>query len=152
MSNDYRAKRHTVLDNLKKDLSKGFIEQEVAVLNTKFKLRSLNEDAESWADGFVRSSSPLAMVNSRKAPRLAVAIQTVDGVSLDQLFMYPDDMPEKAKQALDENPIAKRYWLWEQMLYFLSEDAGRPFVNELYDALARMDESRDQSLEKIPNS
>jgi len=152
MANDYRAKRHSVLDDLKKDLSKGFIEQEVTVLNTKFKLRSLNEDAESWADGYVRSNSPLAMVNTRRAPRLAAAIQSINDVPIDQLFMYPNDMPDGVKQALNENPIAKCYWLREQMLYFLSEDAGRSFVNELYDTLAKMDESRDKSLEKIPNS
>lgn len=149
---DYRAKRHSVLDTLKKDLGRGFLDKEVTIRGTKFKLHTLNEDEETWADSYTRSSSPIAMLNSRKAPRLAASIRALNDVPIGELFSYPDDMPQEAKKGLEENPVQKKFWIREQMLYFLAEDAGRPFIIELYEALSQLEEERNEALKEIPKS
>ena len=147
---DFRAKHHAVLDNLKKDLRKGFLDKEVVVQGTKFKLFTLNEDEETWADSYIRSSTPMVMISSRKAPRLAAAIRSINGVNLPELFSFPDDMPADTKKALNDNPVQLKYWYREQMLYFLAEDSIRPFINELYDALTALEEERAEAIKAIP--
>lgn len=148
---DYKAKRHSVLENLKKDLEKGYLEKDVTVQGYKFKLHTLNEDEEIWADGYTRTNTPLSMITSSKAPRIAAATAAINDVPTGELFTYPDDMPENTKKALAENAIQKRYWLREQMLYFLAEDGIRPFINELYQALSALEDERSRAFEQIPN-
>lgn len=150
---DYnKAKRNSVLESLKKDLAKGFIEKEVTFHGFKFKLHTLNEDEETWADSYVRSTTPVAMLNSRKAPRLAASIRAINDVPAEDLFGYPDDMPKELKKALDENSVQKKFWVREQMLYFLAEDSSRPFINELYEAQSALEDERDKAIQEIPNS
>lgn len=149
---DYRAKRSSVLDNLKKDIFKGYIDKIVEINGHKFKLHTLNEDDEVWADAYVRTSTALSMVTSRKAPRLAASIMEIDGVSANNLFEYPDDMPIEAKKSLDENPIQKRYWIYDQMLYFLLEESNRPFINELWSKFEELEKAREEALKELPKS
>jgi hypothetical protein len=149
---DYKANYHAVLETLKKDLAKGFLEDEVTVRGFKFKLHTLNEDEETWADSYIRSTTPVALLNSRKAPRLAASISAINGVPVTELFTYPDDMPKEVRQGLDDNPIQRRFWIREQMLYFLAEDAMRPFINELYEHLSKLEAKRDEAIKEVPNS
>lgn len=148
---DYKARRHSVLESLKKDLAKGCLEKEVTVRGYKFKIHTLNEDEETWADGYTRTSTALAMVNSSKAPKLAAAISFVNDVPTSELFTFPEDMPDEVKRGLNDNPIQRKYWLREQMLYFLAEDGIRPFINQLYSTLFELEQERDKAIEEIPN-
>lgn len=149
---EYKAKMHSVLETLKRDLSKGYLEKEITVRGCKFKLHTLNEDEETWADGYTRTSTALAMITSSKAPKLAASIAAVNDVPVAELFSYPDDMPKEVKRGFDDNPIQKKYWVREQMLYFLCEDANRLFINELYKAMSELEEEREKAAEQVPNS
>lgn len=148
---DLRAKRSKALDLLKQDLTKGFIESEVSVFGHKFVLRTLTEDDEVWADSYVRISSPVAILSSQKAPQLAAAIKSMDGIPTESLFEYPDDMEKARKEELDSNPVLKRYWIYTQMLYFLSEDGNRPFISKLHAEYDKLTSQRNEALNKIPN-
>lgn len=149
---ELKAKRHSALESLKKDLSRGRLEKEVTVDGHKFKLHTLNEDEETWADGYIKTLTPTAFLSSRKAPRLAAAISSMDGIPKEELFVYPDDMPKEAKQALDESPERRKQWVREQMLLFLAEDGTRPFVEKLYAGLEDLDKERAKAIEALPNS
>lgn len=149
---ELRGKKHAALESLKKDLSQGYLEKEVTVSGHKFKLHTLNEDEETWADGYIKTLTPTAFLSSRKAPRLAAALMEVNGVPKGDLFGYPDDMPKEAKQALDENPERKKQWVREQMLLFLAEDGNRLFIERLYSALEELDQERAKAIEALPNS
>lgn len=148
---EIRAKKNKLLEIIKSELKKGFIDTEVTVGGHKYRLRTLSEDDEVWADSFVRASTPLAMVTSRKAPRLAASISHIDDTPVAQLFEYPDDMSSEMKKGLDENPIQKRYWIYTEMLYFLSEDANRVFINDLWTAFESLEKQRDEATKQIPN-
>lgn len=152
MAGDVKAKKHPVLQALKQELAKGFIEDEFTISNHKFKLHTLNEDEETWSDSFVRPVSLTAAISSRKAPRLACSISALDGVPVDQLFQYPDDMKEDERKAMDENAVAKRYWVRDQMLYFLAEESFRPFINELAEKFNELEKRREEALKAIPKS
>jgi hypothetical protein len=148
---DYVAKRNPVLETLKKDLDKGYLEDVVTVHGHKFKISTLTEDEETWADMHLRANSAAAMYSSRRAPRLAAAIKELDGVLAQDLFSFSDDMPKVVKDRLAENPIEKRYWIRDQMLMFLLEDSNRPFITDLYEVLTKLDDKRDEAIKAIPN-
>lgn len=148
---DIKAKRSAVLEALKSELKRGFIDKEVVVSGHKFKLHTLNEDEETWADSLTRSNNVMATFSSRRAPRLAAAISEIDGSKVEELFLYPDDMPPEIKKGFDENPVSKRYWLRDQMLYFLAEDSNRPFISELYDNFEKLEAERDEAIKATKN-
>jgi hypothetical protein len=152
MSDDNKAKRHALLKTLSSELSKGFIEDVVKVDGHSFKLTTLNEDEESWADGFIQAPNPASIYSSRKAPRLAAAIKSIDGLTIAELFTYPDDMEKAYRSRLDENPIAKQIWLRSQLLEFLSAEGNRPWINKLYTALSALDDKREEATKEIKNS
>jgi len=149
---DYVARRNPVLDNLRKDLAQGCLDETVVIRGHKYKLTTLTEDEETWADTYTRANSPASMYSSRRAPRLAASIKELDGVSSQDLFLFPEDMPESVKKRLIDNPIEKRYWIRDQLLMFLLEDGNRPFINELYDVLNRLDNKRDEVIKELPKS
>ena len=149
---EYKAKKHAALEVLRKELSKGFVDKEVTVRGHKFLLHTLNEEEENWADTFLRMNTPAALLSSRKAPRLAAAIKAFDDVPVDRLFEYPDDMPKEVKNGLNDNEVSKKFWLRDQMLYFLSEDVNRPFIDELYSEFFKLEQERDKALEEVPKS
>lgn len=149
---EYKAKRSLVLENLKKELSRGFLEREVEVRGHKWVLHTLNEEDETWADSFVMTTSPSALIASRKAPRLAVAIKSVDNVSTASLFEYPDDMPKELKDELNKDPVRKRFWVRDQMLAFLNEDMHRPFIDDLHVKLMELEKERNDAITEIPKS
>jgi hypothetical protein len=149
---DFKAKRHSVLEVLRQELSLGFLERTFELKGHKFVLRSPTEDDEVWADAFVRSNTPMAMLTSRKAPRLATSIKSIDGVGTVDLFPLPDDMQKEVKAELQKSPVQYRYWLYDQMLMFLSEESSRPFINDLFDAYEKMENDRNEALKKLPNS
>lgn len=148
---DYKSKRNKILEDLKLDLLKGRREREVVALGRKFKMHTLNEDEESWADSYIRATSTMAILSTKKAPTVAAAISEVEGQPVAALFEYPDDMPKEVKDMLDKNPIQRSYWIREQMLMFLVEDSNRKFVNVLYSAYEEMLAERDEALSQIPN-
>lgn len=149
---EMRAKRSSVLENLKKDISKGFIDLTAMVNGHKFKLRTLNEDDEVWADSFARTSTAVSMITSRRAPRLAASIMSIDDVVASDLFLYPEGMSKEEKKAMDDNPITKKYWIYDQMLYFLLEESNRPFINDLWSKFEELEKSRDEALKELPKS
>ena len=148
---DYRAKRHTALESLRKDLAKGMLEDTVVVNGHKFKLATLNEDEETWADTFMRTNTTASIMSSKKAPKLAAAIRALDDVPVSELFNYPDDMPKDMKDNIDANPVIKREWIRDQMLMFLAEDGIRPFINDLYEAFQTLNDKRMEAIKEVPN-
>jgi hypothetical protein len=146
-----KAKRHAVLEALKTDLSRGFLEKTVTVNKFKFVLSTLNEDDEVWADSFVRTSSTMSIVTSVRVPRLACSIKSVNEIPADKLFEYPEDMPKEVQQELDKSDVRKKYWVHTQMMLFLSESGIRPFVNDLYKEYETLESQRNEALKEIPN-
>jgi hypothetical protein len=149
---EYKAKLHAKLETLRVELAKGFLEKTVTIRGHKFVLHTLNEDEETWADTFIRMATPAALISSRKAPRLAASIKSFDDIPVESLFEFPESMPVETKKSLNDNEISKKFWYRDQMLYFLSEDANRPFIEELYSELSKLEKERDDALKALPNS
>jgi hypothetical protein len=147
---DTHAKRHRILETIRKELAVGFLEKTVDIGEHKFHLRTLNEDDEVWADQFIRAITASSLISSRRAPRLAAAIKSIDGIPLEELFQYPDEMDKLVKVEMDNNKVAKKYWLYGQMLQFLTEDSIRVFIAQLFEAFEKLEEERGEALNNVP--
>ena len=49
-----RARLHAKLTKFRDEVRRGFIEKEYEVRGIKFSLRTPNDDAETWADRFIK--------------------------------------------------------------------------------------------------
>lgn len=140
-----KARRHPALQQFFEEVRKGFIEIEATVAGFKFVLRTLNDDEESWSDGFIRPASPIAYVSSRKDPRLACAVKSVNGIPLDQLFTLDDSATQEEKDRL-KDPVAKMVWLRLQMMLFLAQEVPPPVTDFLYKKYEELTKQREQAL------
>jgi hypothetical protein len=145
-------KRHSVLQDLFTDLSKGNITDTFEVFGRKFTMHTLNEDEETWADTFIRTNTTAALISSRRAPRLAASISAIDNIPVSELFQYPDDMPMDLRKEIESNPIQKAFWIREQLLKYLNEVGNRSFIIDLYSKYEELIDRREAGLKEIPKS
>lgn len=146
------AKKHKVLQDLKREVQIGFIDQEFVVRGRKFKLKTLNEEEETWSDQFVQTGgTPYAMIVSSRSPKLAVSITHIDDVPVSDLFEYPEEWSKEQRADLDTNPLRKKFWLRTQMMQFLANDLDREFILELFKAFKELDDRRSEVIKQVPN-
>lgn len=146
-----KAKRHSFLDTLKKDLARGMIEKEATVGGHKYRMHTLNEEEETWVDAHVSADTTLAFVSGRMAPRVAAAVTHIDGMAVGEMFSYPDDMPEDARKSLDNNPLDKKLWVRAQLLLFFAEESNRDFIRQLNDAYLEMQKAIREEVKDTVN-
>lgn len=152
---DVRARLHPKLLQFVSEVKRGFLEKTYTVQGMAFTLRTPNDDAESWADGYVKQTNVFSFVSSRRAPRLACAIVSMDGVPTSDLFQKPDDMGADDWKQLNASPD-KKYWIWSQLLLVLISDIPSPVLVELDKKYEELIKERDEAINKVldtgPNS
>lgn len=147
------AKKHKILLDLKKEIQVGFIDQEFDIRGHKFKLKTLNEEEETWSDQFLLSTgTPYAMIVSARAPKLAVSITHIDGTSVADLFEYPEEWSPEQRRDMDTNALRKSYWLRTQLMTYLQKDMDRELIMDLFKAFQTLDERRTEVIKQLPNS
>jgi hypothetical protein len=152
--NNIIAKRHELLDKFFEEVKKGFVSSSVTIYGYTFNLQLGDEDADVWADNFIKPNSPVSFVSSRRTPRLATAITSVvlngQTITLSDLFKY-DNLTSDQKKLLDDNQDQKKYWLWGQMLTYLLK-LPTPIIERLYKAYDELITQRTDALnEAIAN-
>jgi hypothetical protein len=153
------AKRSPVLDDFFEEVKQGFLSATVKLGKFTFVLELGDEDADVWADQYIRPSTPMAFVSARRAPRLATAIKAIGKgdaapVGLNELFSYPDSLTPEQKKALDENPVQRQYWLWGQLMAYVTQ-LPAPVVEKLYSEYDKLVSRRETALKgalESPNS
>lgn len=145
------APQPKVLADFFKQVRNGFIEETVKVQGFEFVLATPTEDAETWADNFIKPNTPVAFLSSRRVPRLAVAIRSINGQLVDTMFEYPPSVNKQERERLDSNPEIKRYWVYSQLMNQLSQ-LPPPVVAELYKHYADLLERRDKMLNEVASA
>jgi hypothetical protein len=146
-----KAVPNSILNTLKSDLNKGEVEEEFDMLGHKWKVRVLDADARSWAFQFVNDNNVIAYGESLKAPQLAAALQAVDGIPVDELFQYPEDMKKEDKDLLSSNPLKKKYWVRNQLMLWIVENLDPTITNQVHKRYVKLAERRDAALGALPN-
>lgn len=144
------SKRHKILNDLKQEISRGFITEEVTVLGRVFKLKTLNEEEEAWSDQFLQPATAYSILASARVPKLALSIVSIDGLAPDQLFEYPDNWSFEEKEGHEKNAVRKLYWLRTEMMKFLA-DLDRSTILELWSAYSKLDQRRAEVIKQSPN-
>ena len=144
-----RAKPNKILQDFFDDVKVGFIEDTFELRGKTWTIRTPTPDEESWADRYVQADTALAFVSTQRISRLAVAIKSINGVSIDGLYSYPDDMPTETRKLMDSDPDRKRYWLYGQLMASLASDVPPPVVKQLWDRYDALIDRQTKALSEV---
>lgn len=137
-----------VLAEFFNQVKKGFIDETVKVQGFEFVISTPTEDAETWADNFIKPNSPVAFLSSRRVPRLAVAIRSINGQPVDTMFSYPSGMTKAERDRIEESEDNKRYWVYSQLMAQLAQ-LPPPVIEELYKHYSKLLDKRDTILSEV---
>jgi len=146
-----KAKRNQLLSDISGAVLGQRTSKVVPVLGHDFTLLLPLPEGEDWVANHTPGTTiTAALLNSRK-PSLAVAIQAIDGVSVEQLFEFPDDMEPKEKKEILDNPELFKSWLRTQVLMWLSDEVDTVMVDQLHEAYSEMVRDHKKTMEAVPN-
>lgn len=121
----------------------------VDVLDVQYKLQMPLPEGEDWAAMHTPGMSLAAYSSTARVPLLAVALEQVNGLDVDQLFV-PDEEEMKKFGPLP-SVEALRDWRRAQVLEFLSTRVDRFVVNTLFEAYSKMVGEYTKSLAGVRN-
>lgn len=141
------------LDDLYQLIQKGSIQKDVVCRGKTWRFRSLFDEDYTWRDQFTNMSGPVSMTSSQRAPTLAVATVSIDGVpieQIDELQKVNENLPQGAKDLIREHP---KFLMAFNLMEIISK-MPRDYVMELYEKFVTEVErpARSVAIEDIPNS
>lgn len=137
-------KKHKMLMDLEQQLSGIRKTTEVKLAGKTWKLRVLDRKEEMMAQDLVQSESIIAAFANSTVPQLALALESVDGVSVKELFEPDTPEDRKTHQA---NP---ELWTGMQVAAWLA-DQPTTFVTTLWQGYLSARQSSMKSLEEMEN-
>jgi hypothetical protein len=135
-----------ILDEIAAEVDDGFLEKTVVVRKISWTLKLLCDHERNWSNGYVRSTSALALLSSMKAPILAIGIRaigkadaagsyhmkTVENYFVEEWTKEKGALDETAQRMLaNQNQLIKQYWFAEKLFEWLSY-RDPEFINELW--------------------
>ena len=91
------AKKHQLLLDIHHQLAGYNLEAIVETGGHKFHLATMDSDDEMLVDGFMQTDSTPQAVSSFRKGRIAGSLRAIDGISVTELFAFPDDIREAEK-------------------------------------------------------
>lgn len=112
-------------------IERGTMEKEVKVAGKLFRLRSLFDEDYTWRDRFISMGSPASMLTSSRAPTLAIATVSIDGVPVEELEGIDKGTGEDAKFTRAYSLYTNLYtklprFVIEQLMQFWVEEIEAP--------------------------
>lgn len=147
--NPPRAKTHPLLDSLGAQLGGTTTSETFEVSGHKYTLRTLSPLEESWADGFVAGENLYQAGRNRRAPYVAASLEAIDGTSVRELFVLPENTPDDMKETYARSPEAISDWRRREVLRWVREVMPPPVLAELWVAYQELEKKRTEALEKI---
>jgi len=146
------AKRHKILNDIAEQIDHcSEISDVFMIAGHNYKLQTLSTDEEVWADGYTNTSSPISTFTSIRVPKLAAAIREIDGVTISDLFDFPENANKADIEYHTSSQYRKRYWEMNQMLIWLG-DRPDTIIKELWTNYYSLLERRDKSWDELKKS
>jgi hypothetical protein len=142
-----RAKPNKALKDFFEEVKVGFLEDTFELRGHTWTIRTPTQDEESWADKYVQADTAMSFVSTQRIARLAVAIKSIDGNSIESMYSVPDDMSADDRKLLAQ-PERMRYWTYAQFMASLSTDVPPPVIRELWQKYEMLTERQDAALKK----
>lgn len=145
------AKRHTLLQDIQKQINGHELETTVEVAGHKYHMTTINSDEEMWSDGLMQTDSTPQAVSSYRKSRLAAAIKHIDDIKIEDMFEFPDDMSEVGKEQFTMSWYGQRTWQMQQMYVWLGE-LPMPVIDNLAIEYQKISRQRKESLDQLKKS
>jgi len=153
-----------ILEDIERDTDQGSITDTFVAFGYRWEMTTLVEHELSWASQFMISSSPMAMMQSMRAPTLGIAIRKI-GVDKDDQSLVPVEQffirqYEAANGPLDSplqraisstNPFAKQYFFADQLFRWLAKRDPR-LVEKLWGCYNQLLERRAAAADAMGKS
>lgn len=140
--------KHAVLAMLDAELAGIRVADTVDVAGHKFGLKVLERHEESYARSlFPPNTSVLQAFSDQSLPVLAVALQSVDGVRVEELFTPGDKLDNETLKMIQTDDGLLR-WRREAALQWLNDKPGT-FVEELWHQYMELKRKSQQLLEDM---
>ena len=155
------SKKHKLLKAIDSKLRGAHVEDEVTVLGTKYKMRTLDPSEESWADQLVTGENFYQTARNRRAPYVAASMLAIwqdptedepEGkwVTVEDLFAPDKEELEDYQVTLLENPKFFSNWIRTEVFEWLTDkDKHGPYVQELYTFYISLENRRNEALENL---
>jgi hypothetical protein len=144
-----KAKRHDVLDALAAELRGCNTTKEFEIAGHKYGLRTLTPREEGLADGYVTGANFYQTGRNRRGPYVAAALDSIDGVSIKELFQRPDDEEETMEALLDSDVDFEDNWRIGEVLRWLVANVPPAVLSELWQCYQELERQRNEALEGI---
>ncbi len=115
------AQRHKIISDITQQLKGIELGESIEIGGHEYYLTTISSDEKGWTDQFISTASDVAFISSQRSPKLAASIKRIDGIHVDDLFKFPDDMNKEARTYHSDTSYRKRYWVMAQVLLWLGE-------------------------------
>lgn len=147
---------HKILESLKDELWKGFSTAEVTVMGRVFVLKTLNDGEEVWRDKYVVASAALNYLTGKAAPTVAIALVSIDGIPVRDLFLSDEEKVQTAQTiAVEEylkymgfKDVGERLLVAQRAHTFLSELPSE-IIDVLYKECTQLEKTKSEMMVKL---
>ena len=137
------------LDSLFKQ---GFVEKEFEFADHKWKMRTLNDLEKVWVDQYVDLNAPISFLSARRVPTLAIAIKTIDGKSIADIFGTKRKKPltDNFGEAMLRDPFRNEdSFLAANNLREFLDKQPTPIIDRLYYFFTTLENDSNTVLKKV---
>ncbi len=120
-----------ILKLIKEEVWQGATEKQVNIGNRVYVLKTLNDGEIVWRDKFILTSASFSFISSKKAPTIAVSLVSIDGVSVRDLFLKPEELKK-------EEQTEETVKTWLKLIGFGSVDERFLVAQRVYEFLSSL--------------
>lgn len=151
--NPPKAKDHPLLQDMEAQFRGTQIKEAFPICGRTYELETLWPHEEFWADQYVTGGTLYQTGRNRRAPYIAAALRSIDGVPVQELFQLPADVPEDMRAAYMQDPKLVDRWRKEELLRRIQDPehpiVAAPVLDQLWLSYQALLKRREEALEKI---
>lgn len=148
-----RAKQHPVLSNLSRELRGLRVSKAFEVYGHTYTLALLAPKDEDWVAERSASAGNNVFEFASKSgkPRIAASLMAIDGVSVAELFLLPDepDMSPETRKYIESDKTVYNNWLRDEVLAFINTEMDSAVLEQLERNYLQLDTEKKEALKKI---
>jgi len=146
-----KKKPHPLLAELRSVLSGDIPRETVQIGKFEFVLEASTPEGEDWANSQTSGESIAAALLSTKLPSVAISLQSINSIPVEQLFEPADDIDRSLRESLLRNPREMRLWRWAAIKDWLQTEGTTALIDELYRVYGNLQKRQREALKELPS-
>lgn len=144
------------IQNLREGFEQGFVDDDVVVCGNKYYMRTLNGLETLWVDRYTELSMNASFLSSRKIPTLAIAIKTINDISIADIFSKElppvDDKIAKTINRREDDFSKPEFLAADEFKKFLDKDVPAEAVTALWNKYLELEKKAAITLTQLIES